>query len=170
MKRLGVFLLAVLFLTLGGFMSETSAQQTSSCTATEHRQFDFWLGNWDVKGPKGNVVGTNSITSEFGGCVLQEHWTNSQGSRGSSFNIFSSQDHLWHQAWVDDGGTFLNLIGEFKDGKMVLMDDAPVITNRITWNLVDGDKDRVRQHWEQTQDGGKTWTTAFDGLYVRKAS
>jgi hypothetical protein len=169
MKRLGLFLLAGLFLSQGGFMSDTTAQQTTNCTAPEHRQFDFWLGDWDVKGPKGNLVGTNLITLELGGCVLQEHWTNTQGNRGSSFNIFSNSDQKWHQAWVDDGGTFLNLIGEFKDGKMVLVNDAPVVTDRITWNLVDGDKDRVRQHWEQSQDGGKTWTTAFDGLYVRKA-
>ena len=170
MKRFVLFLLAGLFLSQGGFMSDTTAQQNTSCTTPEHRQFDFWLGDWEVKSPKGNIVGTNLITSEFGGCVLQEHWTNTQGNLGSSFNIFSSSDQKWHQAWVDDGGTFLNLIGEFKDGKMVLVDAASVVTNRITWNLVDGDTDRVRQHWEQTQDGGKTWTTAFDGLYIRKAS
>ena len=26
----------------------------------------------------------------------------------------------------------------------------------------------VRQHWEQSKDGGKSWTTAFDGLYKKK--
>jgi hypothetical protein len=169
MKRLGLLFLAALFLNLGGNMSESNAQQNTACTAPEHRQFDFWLGDWEVKDPKGNVAGTNLITSEFAGCVLQEHWVGSQGGRGSSFNIFSSHDKKWHQAWVDDGGTFLNLIGNFEDGKMVLMNDAPVLTDRITWSLVNGDKDRVRQHWEQSQDGGKTWQTAFDGLYIRKA-
>jgi hypothetical protein len=169
MKRLGLFFLAALFLNVGDFMSESNAQQSTACTAPEHRQFDFWLGDWEVKDPKGNIAGTNLITSEFAGCVLQEHWVGSQGGRGSSFNIFSSSDKKWHQAWVDDSGTFLNLIGGFEDGKMVLVNDAPVLTDRITWNVVDGDKDRVRQHWEQSQDGGKTWKTAFDGLYIRKA-
>ena len=38
---------------------------------------------------------------------------------------------------------------------------------RITWTSnPDG---TVRQHWEQSTDGGKTWTTAFDGLYRKKA-
>jgi hypothetical protein len=37
---------------------------------------------------------------------------------------------------------------------------------RITWTPnADG---TVRQHWEQSADGGKTWETAFDGLYRRK--
>ena len=33
---------------------------------------------------------------------------------------------------------------------------------------LDGDPDRVRQHWESSSDGGTTWTTAFDGVYVRQ--
>ena len=39
---------------------------------------------------------------------------------------------------------------------------------RITWTPLDGG--RVRQHWESTTDGGKTWVTAFDGLYTRRAT
>ena len=40
-------------------------------------------------------------------------------------------------------------------------------TERITWTPhPDG---TVRQHWEQSTDGGQTWTTAFDGLYRRKS-
>ncbi len=169
MKRFGWFLLAVLGFSLVGFMSDSNAQQNAACSAAEHRQFDFWLGDWEVKDPNANAAGTNLVTSEFGGCVLQEHWVGSQGGRGSSFNIFSSVDKKWHQAWVDDSGTFLNLIGGFQDGKMILVNDASVLTDRITWNLVDGNKDRVRQFWEQSKDGGKTWSVAFDGLYIRKA-
>jgi hypothetical protein len=169
MKHLGLLFLVALFLNLGGNMSESNAQQNAACSVPEHRQFDFWLGDWEVKDPNGNAAGINLISSEFGGCVLQEHWVGSQGGRGSSFNIFSSADKKWHQAWVDDSGTFLNLIGNFEDGKMILVNDASVLTDRITWNLVDGNKDRVRQFWEQTNDGGKTWTVAFDGLYIRKA-
>jgi len=25
----------------------------------------------------------------------------------------------------------------------------------------------VRQHWRQSTDGGKSWSTVFDGKYVR---
>jgi hypothetical protein len=28
----------------------------------KYRQFDFWVGDWDVLDPAGNVVGTNKIT------------------------------------------------------------------------------------------------------------
>jgi hypothetical protein len=29
------------------------------------------------------------------------------------------------------------------------------------------DGGKVRQHWESSADDGKTWTTAFDGLYAK---
>jgi hypothetical protein len=40
---------------------------------------------------------------------------------------------------------------------------GPPTKNRITWSpQAEG---RVRQHWETSADGGKTYTTAFDGMY-----
>jgi len=44
------------------------------CSAAEHRQFDFWLGDWEVKGPAGKVAGRNSISSTHNGCVVVESW------------------------------------------------------------------------------------------------
>jgi hypothetical protein len=40
------------------------------------------------------------------------------------------------------------------------------VLNRITWHRVD--EDHIRQHWQQSSDGGATWTDAFLGLYSRK--
>jgi hypothetical protein len=36
---------------------------------------------------------------------------------------------------------------------------------RITWSP--GTEGSVRQHWESSRDGGATWTTVFDGRYVK---
>jgi hypothetical protein len=44
--------------------------------------------------------------------------------------------------------------------------DGASSQQRITWSLVDGDPDRVRQLWESKQGDGE-WTVAFDGLYTR---
>jgi len=41
---------------------------------------------------------------------------------------------------------------------------API--DRITWEPLPGGD--VRQLWEQSSDGGATWTVAFDGRYTRK--
>jgi hypothetical protein len=29
---------------------------------------------------------------------------------------------------------------------------------------------KVRQHWESSQDAGRTWKTVFDGLYTPRAA
>jgi hypothetical protein len=177
MKRFTLFVLLVLCISFGGIMTATNAQ-SAACASLEHRQFDFWVGEWDVfdyiSGQKGASAGTNLITKEFNSCVIQEHWTGSQGGRGGSFNTYQPFEKKWHQVWVDDGGTFLHLTGEFKDGAMVLAGDHPGqnpgvrVTERITWNLVNNDPDQVRQLWQQSTDGGNTWSVAFDGLYIRK--
>jgi hypothetical protein len=38
------------------------------------RDFDFWIGDWDVFGPDGKQAGTNSITPLLDGGALAEHW------------------------------------------------------------------------------------------------
>ncbi len=43
------------------------------------------------------------------------------------------------------------------------------VIDRIQWGRIGGDPNRVRQLWEVSADGGKTWEVAFDGTYVRKS-
>jgi hypothetical protein len=40
------------------------------------------------------------------------------------------------------------------------------VVHRITWTPIASD--RVRQFWEFSKNEGRTWTTVFDGTYVRK--
>jgi hypothetical protein len=144
------------------------------CASPEHRQFDFWLGDWDVRHPDGRLAGRNRIVSLFGGCVLHESWEGTSGHRGTSVNIYDATRGVWHQTWVDSSGTLLVLEGGLRAGAMVLEGSAaspaePRVTvrHRISWAVIDGDPDRVRQHWETSGDGS-TWETAFDGRYTRR--
>jgi hypothetical protein len=145
------------------------------CIAPEYRQFDFWVGHWDVKDAQGTVVGTNRITREYEGCVLQEHWEarGPQKQTGSSFNTWSAAAGKWHQTWVDSTGGFLLVEGGLVDGKMVLAGEMPSrvgggrVRHRITFSP--SPAGTVRQLWESSRDAGTTWTVVFDGLYVRKA-
>src|SRR5918996_1555494 len=76
MSRVCCPILAVIL--LAGFTADSSPAPPSPspapCAAPEYRQFDFWLGDWNVYNPAGALVGTNRVTREFDGCVLQEHW------------------------------------------------------------------------------------------------
>ena len=142
------------------------------CKASpEFRQFDFWIGDWDVKSTQGQAAGSSSIQLILGQCILLENWTGNASS-GKSFNIFDAKDKKWHQTWVDDRGTFTHYVGGFEDGKMVLVADTVIggkkTMARMTFSkMPNGD---VRQLGENSTDDGKTWGPApsFDLIYSRK--
>ena len=143
------------------------------CSSAEYRQFDFWLGDWNVQDAAGNPAGTNRITSIQGGCVLLESWSGAKGGSGTStsFNMYFSADRKWRQTWVDNQGGRLDLSGGLQAGMMVLEGESPsqkdpakLVKQRITWEKKG---ENVRQLWQASRDEGKTWQVLFDGLYVR---
>jgi hypothetical protein len=142
------------------------------CSTPDFRQFDFWIGEWEVFRPDGQRAGHNTITAVMNGCVLTESYDGSGGYHGESFNIFDASRGVWHQTWVDNGGTLLRLEGGLEGDRMILGGetvgaDGTVTRHRISWSRVDGDPDRVRQLWESSSDAGETWSVTFDGEYRR---
>lgn len=135
-----------------------------------HRQFDFWLGEWEVRTADGQLAGVNRIESEYDGYVLHERYATDRGYRGQSLNIYDASRKVWHQSWVDSDGLLLLLEGGIRDGRMVLEGqtvgaDGQVTRHRISWTPnADGS---IRQLWESTDAEGE-WSTAFDGRYTRK--
>ena len=151
-----------------------SAQQPIPCSAEEYRQFDFWIGDWEVFNPQGQKVGENKIEKILNGCSLKESWESTTGYRGHSFNIYDQTKKQWHQTWVDIGGNLLKLDGKLENGAMILkgitQGQQGKVMNKITWSKVkEGEQAHVRQVWQTTSDLGKTWQTAFDGLYKKKS-
>lgn len=146
------------------------AQRPAPCATPLFRQFDFWIGSWDVVNAEGKFVGTNRI-ERIGDCFLQETWAAAAGGyTGRSLNSMGF-DRKWHQTWTDTSGLRLELTGGLVDGKMVMEGETPSrdpkqptpTRNRISWSPeVDGS---VRQMWQTSSDEGKTWATSFDGRY-----
>jgi hypothetical protein len=140
-------------------------------TGPEH-DFDFWIGEWEVFGPKGKQLGLSSITPLLGTGALAEHWHGAGGTEGRSLNAYDATRGHWHQTWLDSTGGVLMLDGGLVDGAMVLEGLAPgedpsaMLLQRITWTPEDGG---VRQHWQSSADDGGTWVTVFDGRYRRRA-
>ena len=95
------------------------------CESSEHRQFDFWVGHWDVFGPAGKKVGENRIELIADGCALLEQWTGNGGVTGKSLNIYDAVDRRWHQTWVDNSGTLLMLAGGLVERSMVMSMTGP---------------------------------------------
>jgi hypothetical protein len=156
--------------------SRLSAQQgpPPGCTTPEFRQFDYWVGNWNVTDSAGATpYGTNDVTLEEGRCVVHEHWAGSRGGTGQSFNYYDPRTRVWQQDWVaSNAGSSLHLIGHLEGNTMVLEADMPgpngtTIHHKAMW--IPQPDGRVRQYWRSTTDGGKTWAIVFDGWYKRRA-
>jgi len=157
-------------------------EKLTPCTAPEYRQFDFWVGEWEVRNASGQLLGHNRISKRYGGCVVLEEWEGAGGGSGSSFNFYDQPTKQWHQFWVDTSGTNwlssdkqgnpATMRGGIQNGAMVLTgspDSLPSIgLQRVTFRPLDGG--RVRQTFESSTDGGKSWTASFDGFYKKAAS
>lgn len=166
---------AAAFLILFGWVLDALAQPgppPSRCLSDDrYRQFDFWIGNWDVVNAEGQLMGTNSITVELGTCVLEESWTGAKGGTGKSLNYFDPKSGTWNQLWVNAFGGHTVYTGSFIDGSMrfegtLVAPDGSTKLSRMTFtSLEDG---RVRQYIEESTDGGTRWSAGFDGYYVKK--
>jgi hypothetical protein len=171
--RAGLVLACLAAMTAGaGAQNAASAPPPPlPCSDAAHRQFDFWIGTWDVFTPDGKPAGENRIEPIAGGCALLENWSGRGGFSGKSLNFFDSDDRRWHQTWVDSTGGTLVLAGGLVERRMVLGAAAtPGVPGsaqqRIAWTPADDGS--VRQLWESSTDGGATWKVLFDGKYVRR--
>lgn len=155
-----------------------SMNARAACDAPEARQFDFWLGDWEVVGAPespatGQLQGHNSITRVADGCALAEHWRGARGVEGHSLNAWDAATRRWRQFWVGGDGTVLQLEGGLVDGTMLLQGTLPgvdggVQQQRIRWTPhPDGS---VTQHWDTSDDGGASWNTSFLGLYRKRVT
>src|SRR5436190_13603543 len=77
-----------------------------------YRQFDFWIGDWDVFGVKGKKAGDSHVELMLDSCVIYENWTSAGNYAGKSFNTYNSAIKKWQQTWVDDKGGLTEYFGD----------------------------------------------------------
>lgn len=145
----------------------------SGCTSAESRQFDFWVGRWEVYpvAKPDTKIADSLIEKLYDGCAVRENWMPLKGSGGGSLNAYVADKGQWRQTWLDGSGVFADFSGGWTGTAMVIegtwpQPGKPEQTTRMTYTpQPDGS---VRQTGETSDDHGKTWQASFDLLY-RKA-
>lgn len=158
------------------------AAEPSRCPAPEAHQFDFWIGEWNVRnlqrsprhlddpawGATGNA--TDRVYAILGGCAIVEHWRGhlSWGDvHGFSVRAFDPDKKKWVLLlnWPSPKGPSFGILegvfhhgrGEFfKKGLNPLGRDA---LTRFTFSDIHPDSLR----WDQafSADGGASWKTSW---------
>ena len=140
-----------------------SLPPAAACTAEEHHQFDFWLGDWNAVGVSGQGGGRNDIRSLLNGCILEENW--SGGAEGTSYNMFDVRTELWYQVWVDTSGLLLVLQGGSSLTDRMVLEGETVPggqRQRISW--IARSDGTVRQTGEVASAPGG-WNVSYDLIY-----
>ena len=146
---------------------------SADCGAAEYRQLDFWIGDWDTfesKAPDGPSIARAHIDPIAQGCAIHELYEQNDGLIGDSILSYDPVRRHWQQTWVTNRGSLMVLVGNVKDGTLVLegevhLKDGRTVTQRISWKAQD---QGVREWALLSKDGGKTWTPAFDVLFRKR--
>ena len=161
-----------LFLLVAGYGAAMPSGPPQACTAPEYRQFDFWVGDWDVfDSATGKPAGSSRIERLYSGCAIRENWSE-PGFTGGSLNAWVAADRRWHQTWTDAGGGWREFVGGFADGRMTMVWTHPsehfpgkTARRRLTWTPApDGS---VRQQAAESLGDGP-WVERYDITYRRR--
>ncbi|MFZ0013505.1 MAG: DUF1579 family protein [Acidimicrobiia bacterium] len=157
------------------------ADDPTPCGSDEARQFDFWLGEWDLTWPADQVggepselgTGTNRIERLFGDCAIEENFaTSDHGFSGRSLSVYDSRLGMWRQTWVDSSGGYIALTGQF-DGETMTLSTQPHVHDGETRvnRMIFGDITAVSLEWvwQVSRDDGATWDDLWNISYRRRA-
>lgn len=168
---LGIISAAMLVIVSGGAAQNKRTANPPTERAAEEKQFDFWIGDWDLTTKMATTTGNkeiqtfhakNSIRFIMDGKVIQENFdgSNLPGKlKGMSVSVYNKNLRKWEQTWVDNQGSYIDVAGEFKDGKMTLSrhvkrNGKNYIARMIFENIK---PDSFDWNWERSSDEGRTW-------------
>lgn len=148
--------------------------QTSTFTSKDSTLFDFWVGKWSLTWQNADGTlgkGENFIEKTLDGKVIQENFRDVKGFKGTSISVFNPQKLTWHQAWADNAGGFINLMGEVEGEKRIFKTSPRTVNgNTVIARMVfyDIKSDSFIWDWEQSKDGGQSWSLNWRINYQRQ--
>lgn len=169
-----------------------AALATAPCDAPEARQFDFWIGSWEIEQKIRTAAGEwltlparNSVERVLGGCGLLERWDGRvqffwegmkepEPMQGLSLRWWDPETGKWWIEWMDDrapvapsrfSGGFAGGRGEFFRTSTGPRGET---LNRITF--ADTDEGAFRWELAVSSDAGATWTPLWTMSGTRRAA
>ncbi len=147
------------------------AESATPGTLAAERQFDFWLGDWDLTWGDG-ARGTNHVHTILDGRVVMENFDGGTSTplKGISTSVYDANLGKWRQTWVDNQGGYIDLTGDYTDDRMLL----------TTQEVVKGETQQFRMifynisataldwNWEKFDASAQTWTLQWKIHYQRK--
>src|SRR5262249_41662500 len=132
-----------------------------------YRQFDFWIGDWDVFQATGTTrVAQVRVDRLLDGCALREDYRDTTGLEGQSLSSYDATAGSWQQTWMTNRGQLVVIHGRLDGTEMsftgIIHDDAGAASVRARWKP---DGDHVRETAERSTDGGTTWQPWFDLIF-----
>jgi hypothetical protein len=136
------------------------------CADAHYREFDFWIGDWDVfdvERPSA-IVAHARVELILNRCVLHEIYEDLDGHKGESFSLYDATRKTWHQSWVNDSGYLLTIEGNLQGASMILegLDHLPSDKLRQVRGEWRPDGQGAREIAWRSTDGGATWVAWFD--------
>jgi hypothetical protein len=136
----------------------------NGCRAPEYRQFDFWIGNWNIRNANDQPAGVSEVYPVLGGCAVIEKFL---GGAGLSLNAYDEGTRAWNQFYVFAQGGILLLRGAFRNDSMILSERrGPAVNDVWVWTL-NPDSSVTQQSTLFVND---TARAGFLGRYVRRAT
>jgi len=167
-----IAVLAMLIVTPAFFKAQATDLPARPCATAEYRQFDFWVGSWDVYPTGGSeLVAHSLIESVYNGCGVRENWMPLKvENSGGSLNIYVPAESGWRQTWIDSSGAHVDFKGGLVGRAMVLQGFwrdfvAPGKGALVRMTYSQGSDRSVRQLGEASEDNGKSWHSSFDFTY-----
>ncbi|NNF29436.1 MAG: hypothetical protein HKN73_19570, partial [Gemmatimonadetes bacterium] len=175
------------FVPLAAAGQETSPGfPVSSALQPEARQFDFWVGEWDVtlrvRQNDGSWADQHQAVAHgypiLNGKAVLELWSEDriQGIKGFSVRSFDPQSDEWvlWLNWPQPNQAILGrLTGRFRHGRGEFFSEFPGQdgeTVRARYTFSDVAPDRLRWDDAYSRDGGETWSHNWIMEFSRRAA
>lgn len=166
---------------------------SSSCSGAAHRQFDFWVGDWEVEqeiltreGSYLELPARSSVRRVLDGCALLERWQGRvqffwegmpepEPLEGLSVRSYDEEIGGWRIHWMDSRDPTFGppFVGGF-DGdtgtftRETVGRDGAVLMSRIRFVRLDAE--RVDWDLSVSTDAGASWTALWRMRFRRASS